>query len=284
MKQRKTLSDWLTNKYLLIIRNEEDFAEKTTYNFTYAKFIVFLVLFFLITVSFALFMFNSVLGKWVDPRYALKENRKILIELTTKLDSLEYEIESKNLFINTFQTMLNGGEVIENQVATKENTLNLEKVNIDYKAPIDSELRKEFEQDAFGLTFSNNKEQDLIDMFFFKPIDGVITQEYEFKREHFAIDIVAKTDEPVKSIADGTVILSSWTEDTGHVLMVQHKNNLVSVYKHNAVLLKKNGSFVEAGEVIAIVGNSGELTSGPHLHFEMWHNGTPLNPLNYINY
>ena len=121
-------------------------------------------------------------------------------------------------------------------------------------------------------------------MYFFIPIDGVVSNGYDISKEHFAVDIVSQKDAPVKSIASGSVIMSSWTDDSGNVIMIQHENNLMSVYKHNAVILKKVGNFVEAGEIIAIVGNSGELTSGPHLHFEMWHSGKSINPLNYINF
>jgi murein DD-endopeptidase MepM/ murein hydrolase activator NlpD len=98
------------------------------------------------------------------------------------------------------------------------------------------------------------------------------------------VDVVAKKDEPVKCVADGTVILSSWTNDTGHIIAIQHQGNLISVYKHNSVLLKKAGNFVRAGEIISVIGNSGELTTGPHLHFELWHNSNPVNPEIFVSF
>ncbi|MDC1162562.1 M23 family metallopeptidase, partial [Tenacibaculum sp.] len=119
---------------------------------------------------------------------------------------------------------------------------------------------------------------------FFVPVTGAVTQEFNAKEKHYAIDIVAKTGTPVKAIADGTVILSGWTAETGYILTIQHLNRYISVYKHNGTLLKEQGDFVKSGEVIASVGSTGELTTGPHLHFELWSNGYPVNPANYIDF
>ena len=109
-----------------------------------------------------------------------------------------------------------------------------------------------------------------------------MTNKFNSNENHFGTDIVSETSEVVKSTLPGTVILASWTLETGHIIQIQHANNLISVYKHNAELLKKMGNRVEAGEPIAIIGNSGELTTGPHLHFELWLNGSPINPEDYI--
>jgi murein DD-endopeptidase MepM/ murein hydrolase activator NlpD len=117
---------------------------------------------------------------------------------------------------------------------------------------------------------------------FFAPIPGIVTQSYNTK--HYGIDVVAKANEVVKSVLDGTVIFSTWTIETGYTITIQHENNFVSIYKHNSELLKKVGTFVHAGEAIAIIGNSGELSSGPHLHFELWFNGQPVNPEDYIKF
>ena len=114
------------------------------------------------------------------------------------------------------------------------------------------------------------------------PVDGYVTDEYDLKKEHYGIDIAAKQDAPVKAVLDGKIISDAYTLETGYVITIQHPNNLVSVYKHNSRLLKKTGAAVKAGEVIAIVGNTGELSTGPHLHFELWNNGRSLNPRDYI--
>jgi murein DD-endopeptidase MepM/ murein hydrolase activator NlpD len=118
--------------------------------------------------------------------------------------------------------------------------------------------------------------------FFFAPLNGYITSTFNPREEHFGVDIVGPENEAIKATLEGTVIFASWTNDNGYVIQIQHPNNIISVYKHNSALLKKVGDYVKAGEPIAIIGNSGENTSGPHLHFELWYNGIPINPQEYI--
>ena len=117
-----------------------------------------------------------------------------------------------------------------------------------------------------------------------EPVKGTISEGYNPKEKHFAVDIVTTKDAPVKATADGTVIFAEWTVETGYVIQLQHADNVVSIYKHNSEVLKKIGEYVDAGEPISIVGNSGEHSTGPHLHFELWHNGYPINPEKFINF
>ena len=149
-------------------------------------------------------------------------------------------------------------------------------------AATDSAFKKEFEQSDLSVSIKGNR--DLEQTFFFTPITGFVSDKYNLKKGHYGIDIVAKANEPVKCIADGTVIIASWTQDSGYIIAVQHAGNLISVYKHNAGLLKKVGNFVNAGDIVAIVGNSGEMTDGPHLHFELWYNGNSLNPEEFVTF
>ena len=118
----------------------------------------------------------------------------------------------------------------------------------------------------------------------FAPIKGTITEEYNPDDRHYAVDIVAVRDTPVKAVADGTVIFAEWTAETGYVIIIKHRNDLLSAYKHNASLTKEQGELVKAGEVIATVGSTGELTTGPHLHFELWRQGYPIDPTNFIDF
>jgi len=111
-----------------------------------------------------------------------------------------------------------------------------------------------------------------------------VTSSFNPREEHFGTDIAAEENEAVKAALDGTVLSSSWSVEDGHVVMIQHANNLVTVYKHNAAVLKKNGQYVKAGEPIAIVGNTGENSTGPHLHFEVWYNGAPVDPQDYVTF
>ena len=123
-----------------------------------------------------------------------------------------------------------------------------------------------------------------IDYSFFVPLKGVISDTFNVDRNHLGVDVAANSKDVIKSIQKGTIILASWTPSGGHTLIIQHPNSFISVYKHNAVLLKEQGAFVKAGDAIALVGNTGELTSGPHLHFELWKSGAAVNPLSYINF
>ena len=145
-------------------------------------------------------------------------------------------------------------------------------------------FREEFEESGISLVSFNARSNDLHEIFFYSPLTGLVSDRYNVSEGHFGVDVVAKKNEPVKAVADGTVIFASWTQDSGHVIAIQHRSNLISVYKHNAELLKKVGNFVSGGEIISIVGNTGELTDGPHLHFELWNDGNPVNPEDFVSF
>ena len=287
MKAKKTLSSALTTRYQLIIRNEENFAEKTSLGFTYSKLILFSFLLFIAVFGMSLFLVETVLEKWFDPKYEQMVLNQQLYGLALKVDSLALEVDRKDRFIANFQRVLSGdtsdfhdpSEILrgESQPLSRPSDLQLE--------PTDSAFRKDFERSDLSLiSLANAKRQELHEAFFFSPITGFISDRYNVKKGHYGVDIVTKTNEPVKCIADGTVLFSSWTQDAGYVIMIQHNANLISIYKHNAELYKKVGTFVNAGEIIALVGNSGELTNGPHLHFELWYNGNSLNPEEFVTF
>lgn len=287
MRLRKTLSSRLTTRYLLIIRNEENFAEKTTFSFTYSKVIFLLVLAFLGTLTISFFLVETLLAQWFDPRHAQIESNKQLVELSLKVDSLSYEVEKKDRFILNFQRIVMGDSVALNMESfSNDDEIAPTRTVSDSAslAQIDSKFREEFEESGISLVTYNNRSSDLHEIFFYSPITGLISDSYNVKENHFGVDVVAKKNEPVKSVADGTVIIASWTQDSGHVIAVQHRSNLISVYKHNAEILKKVGNFVTGGEIISIVGNTGELTDGPHLHFELWNDGNPVNPEDFVSF
>ncbi|HEX9649440.1 MAG TPA: M23 family metallopeptidase [Cyclobacteriaceae bacterium] len=288
MKPKKTFSNWLFNRYFLIIRNEEDFAEKRSVSFTYAKVIVLGFSFLVVVMILSFFLVETLLAQWFDPRHAQMEANRQLIRLTLELDSLESEVQKKDLFIHNFQNIVAGR--INNEGAdgdTENNNIDELQAKIDemdYQA-IDSQFRKQFETNEVSLlTYNSGERAELQELFLFSPIDGIISQKYNVRNEHYGVDVVAKKNEPVKCVADGTVILASWTQDSGYIIAVQHRGNLISVYKHNDVLLEKVGNFVSAGEIISISGNTGELTDGTHLHFELWYNGNPVNPEEFVTF
>lgn len=286
LKIRKTLSNWLSERYLLIVRNEENFAEKSSISFTYAKLILSSVFLFLVFLTGALFLSETILAQWFDPRHDQIENRRKLFELTLKLDSLEEEVGKKDLFISTFKNIV-AGNADSTAFLWDRPEAQVLNVNFDVKeiAPIDSQFRSEFESEELNMLAYNTAEtSELTELFFFTPISGYVSRKYNMQEEHYGVDVVAKNNEPIMCVANGTVILSSWTQDSGNVIAVQHAENLLSVYKHNSELMKKVGNFVLGGEVIAIIGNTGDLTDGPHLHFELWYNGNPVNPEDFVSF
>ncbi|MBX7125917.1 MAG: M23 family metallopeptidase [Cyclobacteriaceae bacterium] len=287
MKAKKTLTERLTTRYQLVIRNEENLAERTTFAFTYAKVLTLSVILFVILFGSSLFLSKTLLAKWFDPRHAQMEANKKLYQLALKADSLAIEVDRKDKFIQNFQRILrgdttNGFEDPAEALRGQERPVRTSSLRLQ---PSDSAFRREYEQsDGAVVALASNKYRELQETFFFSPLTGFVSDKYDVKKAHFGIDIVTKSNEPVKCIADGTVVMASWTQDSGYVIAVQHRGNLISVYKHNADLLRKVGNFVNAGDIISIVGNSGEMTNGPHLHFELWYNGNALNPEEFVTF
>lgn len=209
--------------------------------------------------------------------------------LLRKTDSLERATAQKNVYIQHIKSIIDGGEIFDDSLHETIETEPVEFDDISYtRSQEDSILREEYRSEtAYDLYYSENADRPVIqsprkNYNFFAPLNGIITSEYDLSLQHYGIDIVTKKNEAVKATLDGTVLFSDWTVETGHVIAIQHQGSFISVYKHNSVLLKQQGNFVKAGEPIAIVGESGELSSGAHLHFELWYNGTPVNPKEYI--
>lgn len=284
-KPKRSLAERLSNRYQLVVRNEENLAEKHTFSFTWGRVLVASVTIFSLLIVGCLFLAQTLLAKWFDPRHAQLEANRQLASLVLRFDSIAEDNRQKAIFINNFQRLLRGdttGDFQNPSEIWQNQTLS----NADMSAgEADSLFRKEYEQsDLSFINVNNRKYSELQETFFFSPVTGSVSDRYNAKEAHYGIDIVTKANEPVKCIADGTVILASWTQDSGHVIAVQHQGNLISVYKHNAQLYKKVGTFVNAGEILSIVGNSGEMTTGPHLHFELWYNGNSVNPEEFVTF
>jgi hypothetical protein len=283
LKSRKTFSNWLTNRYLLILRNEDNFAEKTTISFTYAKLILVTFFILLIMMVASLYLSSTLMSQWFDPRHELIVMDRHLVDLADKVDSLENQMRIKDQFISNISRVLMGDFDDDSIFMYASN----QGVNIsaDPLPAIDSMFRRNFEESELSfLTGTRGISQELEDQYFYTPIQGIVTTEFNLKDEHYGIDIVSKINEPVKSVAEGTVIFADWTQESGNVIAIQHRGNIISVYKHNSALLKKVGTFVNSGQVIAIIGNTGEFTTGPHLHFEMWYSGHPVDPAEFISF
>ena len=287
MSQKRTFSNWLTNRYLLIVRNEEDFSEKRTIIFNYGRLILLLAFIFILSMTLSVLSVNTVLKQWFDPRYAEMEANRQVLNLTLMLDSLQNEVQVKNNYIQNVKYILEGQNLDSLFSSNKVlSTSTLGDINLSPAlSPLDSQFRAEYESSDLGLVSLNfnRSEDELREIVFFTPLEGIITNNFDPKEDHFGIDIVSQENEPIKALADGIVIMASWTLDGGYVLVIQHSGNLISIYKHNSELLKSVGNFVESGEIVSIIGNTGELTSGPHLHFELWFKEQAVNPEDYVN-
>jgi murein DD-endopeptidase MepM/ murein hydrolase activator NlpD len=219
------------------------------------------------------------------PGYPSVELRRDIIMNALMLDSLERELVIRDKYFKDLNDVISGRQPIES-VAMRDTSRNY--TSIDFrKSSEDSIFRTRVEQEEqYNLSIGTTGAErgtSLANIHFFPPVKGVVSGNFASRTRHYGTDIVTQPKAVVSSTLDGTVVMTGWTMETGFVMMIQHRSNLVSVYKHNARLLKEMGDRVWAGEAISIVGDSGELyTSGPHLHFELWHNGEALDPEKYI--
>lgn len=225
------------------------------------------------------------------PGYTKTSLQREVYALCQRADSIEEELHRKDIYFNNLKLIIEGYE-FDDSTKTLDIYAPLANFDIDTieirKSVQDSALRAEFERDnLYNLVGPSNlvKNQRYGRVAnFFTPITGIITLPFKPENGHYGVDIAASNNQIIKSTLDGTVIFSSWTPEYGYTIGIQHENNYFSAYKHNATLLKKEGDYVKAGEAIAILGESGELTTGPHLHFELWHNGIAQDPQQYINF
>jgi murein DD-endopeptidase MepM/ murein hydrolase activator NlpD len=289
MKQKKTLSHWLTTRYLVIVREEENFAEKMTLNMTLSKLFLGVGAVFILTSALSYLLVTTILARWADPRAQMLQTKEQLRTMNAQIDSLTQMSASSQIFIANVQRIVEGripnadaplGQEGEGLGESKSDSIDLSATS-----PIDSMFRKQFEEgDYDALVLKNTTKEALQQVYFFSPVKGVISDVFNAKKRHYGVDVVARKDEPIKAVADGSVIMASWTQDAGYVLALQHRNQLVSFYKHNSMLLREVGDMVKAGEAIAIIGNSGEYTDGPHLHFELWYEGNPVDPEDFVHF
>ena len=283
-KKSKNIKRKLLHKYRLVILNENTFEEKISFKLSRLNVFVTGMLFMIVLIGLTTLLIAFTPLREYIPGYSSTRLKRQATELTYKTDSLVTVLGYTNRYLDNIRLVLRGE--VENNVANRDSLFEkykLDPSSVDLR-PIqeDLALREEVEiEDKYNLFQRNNGGASLV---LFPPVAGSISQNYNVEKKHFAVDIVAELNSPVKSVADGTVIFSEWTSDTGYVIIVKHKEGLLSAYKHNSSLSKYQGDVVVAGEVIASVGNTGELTTGPHLHFELWNDGAPVNPTDYIDF
>lgn len=286
-KKSKKLFRKLKNKYRLVILNDSTFEEKVSLRLSPLNvftIVGFSTLILITTVSLLIIL--TPIREYI-PGYTDVNLHKNVIELTLRSDSLATELDRKDHYLNSLQIILNGGDPGTSGSVDSFKTVKVSDEVIQFeRSAQDSLLRAYVEsEDQYNIINSSSSAINpkiITSYSFFTPLNGMITSKFDLHKNHHGVDIVAPKNEAIKATLDGSVVFAGWTSETGYVIQLQHENNILSSYKHNSVLLKKEGDYVNAGEVIAIVGNSGELTTGPHLHFELWHNGRPIDPEQYI--
>ena len=281
-KEKKPLKERLLNKYRLVILNEETYEERLSYRLNRLN--IFLLTAFMaliiVTTTICLIAFTSI--KEYIPGYDSTALRTIAAQNIEKLDSLTFVMEKNQDFINSIGSVILG-EATEEEFK-KETVINRADISdLDFKTNLeDSLLRRIVEkEDRFNVLESASSKVKFV---LFSPIYGEVTSAFDFGIKHLGTDIAASTNTPVKAVADGTIVLAEWTVETGFVVVVEHSFGLTSIYKHNSSGLISQGELVKAGQVLALSGNTGELSTGPHLHFELWRDGSPTNPEDYISF
>ena len=283
-KQNQNQLKKLLSDYKVVISSEDTFEEKLSFRInkisTFVLFLTYSAIVILATISIVFFTDVRELVPGYSPPKLLNQ----VIDLSKKADSLEKKINLDTQFYKSIEDVLSGNTdtiILRDDISNK---INLEEESFSLISPSlqDSVLRKYVEkQDEFNLT---QNELIVSDKTFFPPIRGSITQSFNINEGHYAIDVAADTGSPVKSVLDGRIIFSEWSIDTGYVIIIDHGDNIISVYKHNSKALKVQNDFVNAGEIIAFSGSQGNLSTGPHLHFELWNNGVPINPEIFLKF
>ena len=270
-KTPRKLFQKLIHKYRLVLLNEDTFEEVGNIRLTRLNLIalVGLVLFLLVAITYILIAFTNI--RELIPGYPDAAMRQHIRTNAMKVDSLEYEQTVRDRYFDNLNLIISG-DAPEMYVNDTTGMVNSQDINF-RRSNYDSLLRQQVEaEEQFRLSALDDDQgsRNLTDLHFFTPVNGIITGIFNPADGHFGVDLVAQPDEVVKAALDGTVTMSTWTLETGYVIQLQHDYELITVYKHNASLFKTVGEKVAAGDAIAIVGNSGELTTGPHLHFELW--------------
>ncbi|NEQ49874.1 MAG: M23 family metallopeptidase [Leptolyngbya sp. SIO3F4] len=282
-KKKKKVYKKLRNKYRLVVLNDDTFEERISLRLTPLNVFTYvgLVVIILIVSLISLIAFTP-LREYI-PGYSDTETRRNAAYAVFKSDSLSEELARRDWYINNIRNILEGNppqDTLDSEVDSNRNYSAIR----DNRSRDDSLLRESVEAEERFTINDNLQNRNTRAFFFFTPLKGMVSSSYNPDIEHYGVDVVANENEAIKCVLDGTVVIANWTTDDGYVIQVQHRGNLLSVYKHCSVLLKRTGEAVKAGEPIAIVGNSGEHTTGPHLHFELWENGTPVNPEEYIDF
>lgn len=276
-KKRKT-------RYIVSITQEDSYKQRG-FKITKMMFYIVISATVIILMAGTYFLTSRTFIKYTIPGYPNAETKQLMIDNAMKVDSLQRVIDTWSFQVTNIQRIITGQEPLSIEIDTSSTNISIDGDAKAQYSEADSIFRENVTtREQFNITHNKIKIEQIEGMHFFTPLKGIITNGYNLATNHPYIDIAAQTGTMVYAVLDGTVIASYWNDDTGYVIQIQHSNDLVSIYKHNEQLLKKVGDKVTAGTPIAFVGNTGRLSTGPHLHFELWHKGESIDPTLYINF
>ena len=280
-RQNSTFWSRIRFKYKLSFFNESTLEEVWSFRLSQLTVFIYFCAFAFVLISLTSVIIILTPIRNYLPGYLDVEVRKDILQNALRADSLEKKISAQSLYLENLTAILSGTISIDS-IQTNDTMFF---TSSDYDIPRgdrESDFVKRFEEEErYNLTALNPNPLQT-EIFFYKPLNGIISSAFNSEKQHFGIDLTSALKESVVATLDGTVIYTGFDPNYGNVISLQHSNDFISIYKHNDILLKEVGNRVVAGEAIAIVGNTGNLSTGPHLHFELWHKGSPVNPEDYI--
>ncbi|WP_297332760.1 M23 family metallopeptidase [Flavobacterium sp.] len=282
--KRQVIKKKLFNKIRLVLLDEENFEEKFSLRLNLMNVFVVITVVSIIMIALTTYIIAGTPLREYIPGYSSTQLKREATQNAIKSDSLLRELEAEKAYMASIKKVLTGdlesGKLSRDSIYVPEQK---EQPVIDIKpSEADLKLREEVAlEDKYNLF---EEAQPRVGLVLFAPVKGHITEPYSSKNKHFAVDIALAKDTPIKSVAAGTVLFADWTPTNGHVIIVRHKDGIISVYKHCAALTKEQGDVVRSGEAIALAGSTGSQSTGVHLHFELWKDGYPINPTQYINF
>ena len=285
MEHGKTRKRHWHTIYRLVLRKDDTLEEVGSYRLTLLNLYILLSSIILVTMALMVVVIFFTPLKRLVPGYATPSQHPDYIRLSKKIAALETELVDYRLYYEHFNRLISLADSIdppEMAPASKVETSPVE------KSMTREKTRDEEPKSVKTVSVNTSPPQSVLNVadyrYLMPPISGVVSSNFDPETDHLGVDVLAPHDTPVKAIWDGHVITADWTLETGYTIGIQHSNDMVSFYKNNATLLKRNGAFVRAGEAVAIIGNTGKLSSGPHLHFELWLQGKPVDPTDYIDF
>ncbi|MGE0018818.1 MAG: M23 family metallopeptidase [Draconibacterium sp.] len=273
----------LKDHYRLTIFNDSTFQSVWSIKLNRLKVLAAAAIVSSVIVMLVTFLIAATPLREYIPGYPNAKQRQMMVNNVLKIDSLEAEMAKRDAFFEGIKAIVSGNVPFDSLTTDSAGGL----MNVQFnKYNHDSVFQDDLLEEQLSLSMQGNttRRNEISQMHFFVPVKGIVTNAFNPAIDHFGVDLVSDPNARICAVSDGTVIFSGWTLETGYVIYIQHEADLVSVYKHNAELLKSAGDQIKAGEPVAIIGNSGEFTTGPHLHFELWHRGNAINPQQYIDF